>query len=55
LILPAFGAYVGGLDIAAPPLRALMPEGLAILTGRRAIPAPLGALRAQSGGARRRR
>jgi metallophosphoesterase superfamily enzyme len=45
LILPAFGAYVGGLDVGAPPLRALMPEGLALLTGPRVIAAPLSALR----------
>lgn len=31
LILPAFGAYTGGLDISAAPLRALAPEGEALL------------------------
>ncbi|MFT4793439.1 MAG: DNA ligase-associated metallophosphoesterase [Paracoccaceae bacterium] len=49
LILPAFGAYVGGLDVGAPPLRALMPEGLALLTGLRVIAAPLSGLRDQAG------
>jgi hypothetical protein len=58
LILPAFGAYVGGLDVASPPLCALMPEGLALLTGRQVIAAPLAALRADArspSGARRGR
>lgn len=45
LILPAFGAYVGGLDVGAPPLRALMPQGLALMTGARVIAAPLSGLR----------
>jgi hypothetical protein len=49
LILPAFGAYVGGLDVASAPLRALMPEGLALLTGRQVIAAPLAALRNGAG------
>lgn len=41
LILPAYGAFTGGLSCAAPELQALMgPAALAILTGRRvrAIP-----------------
>jgi DNA ligase-associated metallophosphoesterase len=38
LILPAFGAYTGGLAATAAPLAALMgPGARAILTGRRAI------------------
>jgi DNA ligase-associated metallophosphoesterase len=38
LILPAFGAYTGGLAATAPPLAALLgPGARAILTGRRAI------------------
>lgn len=38
LILPAFGAYTGGLPASDPALRALMaPTARAILTGRRAI------------------
>jgi len=43
LILPAYGAYTGGLRSRDPALRALMgPGALAILTGRtpRAIPMP---------------
>lgn len=43
LILPAYGAYTGGMDCADPALAALMgPGALAILTGRvaRAIPYP---------------
>lgn len=44
LILPAFGAYTGGLRANAPPLVELMaPDALAILTGRRATPVPLAA------------
>ncbi|MEJ0067844.1 MAG: hypothetical protein WDO24_02880 [Pseudomonadota bacterium] len=27
VVLPAFGAYAGGLDVFAPPLRALFPGG----------------------------
>ena len=42
LILPAFGAYTGGLDAREPVLRDLLdPRALAILTGTRAMPAPL--------------
>ena len=42
LILPAFGAYTGGLRHDAPALSGLMQEGaLAILTGSRATPCPL--------------
>lgn len=41
LILPAFGAYTGGLSCDDPVLQALVPEGLAIACGRRAIPLPL--------------
>lgn len=41
LILPAFGAYTGGLSLAAPALRALAPSGLAILTGPRPLPVPI--------------
>ena len=43
LILPAFGAYTGGLDCDHPDLRALVPQGRAILTGRaaRMVPYPL--------------
>lgn len=43
LILPAFGAYTGGLDHDAPALVGLVPEGRAIVTGRaaRMVPLPL--------------
>lgn len=42
LILPAFGAYTGGLSARATPLAGLMGDrALAILTGKRAIPVPL--------------
>ncbi len=41
LILPAFGAYTGGLDATDPVLRALVPRGRAILTGTRARMVPL--------------
>lgn len=42
LILPAFGAYTGGLPIDAPALAALVPHGLAIACGARALPVPVG-------------
>jgi DNA ligase-associated metallophosphoesterase len=49
LILPAYGAYTGGLSCEAPELRSLMqPGAVAILTGRRALPVPLAALVGQS-------
>ncbi|MBC2837238.1 ligase-associated DNA damage response endonuclease PdeM [Paragemmobacter straminiformis] len=42
LILPAFGAYTGGMRHDDPALSGLMgPKALAILTGPRAIPCPL--------------
>lgn len=44
LVLPAFGAYTGGLDVRREPLRGLAPEGLALLTGRRVTPVPLARL-----------
>jgi DNA ligase-associated metallophosphoesterase len=44
VILPAFGAYSGGLDCRDPALAALMrPGALAVLTGDRARPIPLSA------------
>lgn len=43
LILPAFGAYTGGLEIAGPVLSALVPQGLAIACGARALPVPVAA------------
>lgn len=41
LILPAFGHYTGGLRHDAAALRGLVPAGIAILTGRRALAIPL--------------
>jgi DNA ligase-associated metallophosphoesterase len=42
LILPAYGAYTGGLSATDPALRSLLsPRAHAILTGRRPILAPL--------------
>lgn len=42
IILPAFGAYTGGLDCSAPEVVRLMgPEALAIVTGERALAVPL--------------
>lgn len=41
-ILPAFGAYTGGLSAAHPTIRKLFaPRAFAVLTGRRALLAPL--------------
>lgn len=42
LILPAFGAYTGGLEMTAAPLNLLVPQGLAIACGDRALPVPVG-------------
>ena len=41
LILPAFGAYTGGLAVDDPVLRALVPRGLAIACGARALAVPV--------------
>lgn len=42
LILPAFGAFTGGLGVDHPSLRALMgPETRAVLTGDPAVTLPL--------------
>ncbi|NHF74776.1 ligase-associated DNA damage response endonuclease PdeM [Paracoccus xiamenensis] len=41
LILPAFGHYTGGLRHDHPSLQALVPNGIAILTGQRALAIPL--------------
>ncbi len=40
LILPAFGAYTGGLDADDAALMALVPQGWAVLTGPRALVVP---------------
>ena len=41
LILPAFGTYTGGLDIAAPPLADLAAGGIAILCAATPFARPL--------------
>jgi uncharacterized protein len=41
LILPAYGAYTGGLDATDPALTALVPTGHAITTGMRTRMVPL--------------
>jgi len=42
ILLPAYGAYTGGLRCPHPALTALMqPEALAILTGQRALAIPM--------------
>lgn len=51
LLLPAFGAYTGGLLHDDPALHRLVPQGLAIACGTRAIVLPLGV----AGAGRRRR
>lgn len=45
VILPAFGAFTGGLNARHATLRSLMaPDALAVLTGKRAMPVPLSAV-----------
>ncbi len=41
LILPAFGHYTGGLFHDSAALSAIVPEGIAVLTGQRAIAIPI--------------
>lgn len=42
IMLPAFGAYTGGLPCSDPALTGLMrPDALAVLTGDRALPVPM--------------
>ncbi len=44
VILPAFGAFTGGLRASHPALQSLMqPDATAVLTGKRAMPVPLAA------------
>lgn len=46
LILPAFGAFTGGLDVFDDAFRSLIaPDGIVVLTGRRAARVPLRDLR----------
>lgn len=42
LILPAFGQYTGGLAHDSSVLRAIVPQGIAVLTGNRALAVPVG-------------
>jgi DNA ligase-associated metallophosphoesterase len=43
LILPAYGAYTGGLSAGHPDIRQLFgPDAITVLTGTRSIPLPLG-------------
>ncbi|WP_296644525.1 ligase-associated DNA damage response endonuclease PdeM [Roseinatronobacter sp.] len=58
LILPAYGAYTGGLDADHPALATLIPDGCAITTGKRTrmVPLPLGSsLHKYPGGRARQR
>lgn len=42
VVLPAYGSFTGGLACSAPELRGLFqPSALAVLTGARALPAPM--------------
>lgn len=41
VILPAFGAYTGGLAADHPALLSLVPQGLAVACGSKALPVPL--------------
>jgi uncharacterized protein len=42
LILPSFGAYTGGLAIDSSVLAGLVPQGIAIACGNRALAVPVG-------------
>jgi DNA ligase-associated metallophosphoesterase len=54
LILPAYGAYTGGLDATDPALASLVPTGHAITTGTRARMVPLASSCAKYSGGRAR-
>lgn len=42
VVLPAFGAYTGGLRTSDPALQTLMqPQAIAVLTGHQALPVPM--------------
>lgn len=55
LILPAFGAYTGGLDATDPALAALVPSGHAITTGTRTRIVPLASSCTKYSGGRARK
>lgn len=46
VILPAFGAYTGGLLADDPAIRAILPSGIAVACGARCLVLPLNAKRA---------
>lgn len=54
LILPAFGTYTGGLLADDPVLQALVPAGLAVACGPRALPLRLDKATKKADAARRR-
>lgn len=42
IVMPAFGAYTGGLNVTDPAIQALFPGGgLVVLTGLKALPMPM--------------
>ncbi len=50
IILPAFGAFTGGLDVLNPAFAPLIaPDGAVVLTGERAVRVPLQKLRELQG------
>lgn len=51
IVLPAYGAYTGGLFAHDPALAGLMgPGAIAVLTGTKALPCPLGEVRVRGRG-----
>ena len=53
IVMPAFGAYTGGLSCTDPVIAGLFgPGAVAVLTGPRAVPVPLARLAPQSASAR---
>lgn len=54
LILPAFGTYTGGLLVDDPVLKSLVPTGLAVACGERALPLRLDIAAKRADAARRR-
>ncbi len=53
IVMPAFGAYTGGLSCTDPAITRLFgPDAIAVLTGPRAVPVPLSRLASQAVSAR---